>query len=66
VLVVRAGGGASFGLQDGDVILSIDGRVPTDGRHVADILRSYRPGERVKLRVQRNGQAINLERTTPG
>jgi C-terminal processing protease CtpA/Prc len=65
VLVVRAGAGAPFGLQDGDVILAVDGRVPTDGQHLAGILRSYRPGERVKLQVQRQRKAINLDTTAP-
>jgi hypothetical protein len=66
VLVAGAGAGAPFGLQDGDVILSIDGRVPTDGGHVAAILGSYRPGERVKLRVQRDRKVITLDAMAPG
>jgi hypothetical protein len=66
VLVAGAGAGAPFGLQDGDVILSIDGRVPTDGEHVAAILGSYRPGERVKLRVQRDRKVITLDAMAPG
>lgn len=60
VLVVRAGAGANFGLQDGDVILSIDGRAPADAQHANRILRSYRPGESVRLRVQRDRQAVDL------
>jgi hypothetical protein len=66
VLVVRAGANAPFGLQDGDVILSIDGRVPADDRHAAGILRSYRPGEPVKLQIQRDRRAITVETTAPG
>jgi hypothetical protein len=66
VLVVNAGGDAPFSLQDGDVIISIDGRVPVDGPHAASILRSYRPGEHVKLRVQRDRRAISLDSTAPG
>jgi S1-C subfamily serine protease len=66
VLVVRAGANAPFGLQDGDVILSIHGRVPTDDQHAAGILRSYQPGERVQLRVQRDRRVIDIDTTAPG
>ena len=48
MLVVRAGADSPYGLQDGDVILSIDGRAPTDAQHAGRILRSYQPGEKVK------------------
>lgn len=66
VLVVRAGADAPFGLQDGDVILAIDGRAPSNAQHVGRILRSYQPGEKVKLRVQRDRKAIELDSTVPG
>jgi S1-C subfamily serine protease len=66
VLVVRAGADAPYSLQDGDVILSIDGRAPTDAQHAGRILRSYQPGEKVKLRVQRDRKPIELNATAPG
>jgi S1-C subfamily serine protease len=66
VLVVRAGADSPYGLQDGDVILSIDGRTPTDAQHAGRILRSYQPGEKVKLRVQRDRKPIDLDSTAPG
>jgi C-terminal processing protease CtpA/Prc len=66
VLVVRAGAESPYGLQDGDVILSIDGRVPENAQHVGRILRSYQPGEKVKLRVQRDRKAIDLDSSAPG
>src|SRR5690606_1690778 len=66
VLVVRTGAGAPFGLQDGDVILAIDGRAPTSAQHAGRILRSYQPGEKVKLRVQRDRKAIDIDATAPG
>src|SRR5690606_6306378 len=66
VLVVRAGTNAPFTLQDGDVILSIDGRVPTSAQHAGRILRSYQPGEKLKLRVQRDRKAIDIDATAPG
>jgi len=63
VLVVRAGASAPFSLRDGDVILSIDGREPTNAQHVGRILRSYQPGEKVKLRVQRDGKPVDIDTT---
>lgn len=66
VLVVRAGPGAPFGLEDGDVILEIDGRVPATAQHAGRILRSYRAGEPVKLQVQRDRKPVTLAVTVPG
>jgi S1-C subfamily serine protease len=66
VLVVRAGNNAAFKLQDGDVILAIDGRTPSSAQHAGRILRSYSPGEKLAIRVQRDRKAQNLEVTVPG
>lgn len=65
VLVVRAGDGGTFKLQDGDVIVSIDGREPTSAAHATRILRSYQPGEKISLRVQRDRKAQNIEVALP-
>ena len=53
VLVVRAPAEGALKLEDGDVILAIDGREPTSGSHATRILGSYQPGEKVTLRVMR-------------
>jgi S1-C subfamily serine protease len=66
VLVVRAGNNQAFKLQDGDVILAIDGRTPSDAQHAGRILRSYSAGEKLTIRVQRDRKAQNLEVTVPG
>jgi S1-C subfamily serine protease len=66
VLVVRAGSNPAFKLQDGDVILAIDGRAPSSAQHAGRILRSYQPGEKLTIRVQRDHKAQNLEVTAPG
>jgi predicted metalloprotease with PDZ domain len=65
VLVVRAPADGELKLEDGDVILSIDGREPTSGSHATRILRSYQPGEKVKLRVMRQRRALDLETVVP-
>jgi S1-C subfamily serine protease len=52
-------------VQDGDVILAIDGRQPTSGSHATRILGSYQPGERITLRIVRQHKTVDLEATVP-
>lgn len=66
VLVVRAPSDATLGLQDGDVIVDIAGRTPQSPTHVARILRSYAPGERLVMTVVRAGTRRQLEADVPG
>jgi S1-C subfamily serine protease len=65
VLVVRAPADGALKLEDGDVILSIDGREPTSGSHATRILSSYSEGERIALRVLRQHKTLQLEATLP-
>ena len=65
VLVLRAPAGGALKLEDGDVILAIDGRVPTSGSHATRILASYQPGEKLTLRVLRQHKTLELEATVP-
>jgi len=65
VLVARAPGDATLGLQDGDVIVSIGGREPQSGPHAMRILRSYQPGETVELRILRDRKTQTLEAAVP-
>jgi predicted metalloprotease with PDZ domain len=65
VLVVRAPKEDGLKLEDGDVILSIDGRKPTSGSHATRILRSYQPGETVDIKVMRQKKAMSLDVTLP-
>jgi len=65
VLVVRAPQDASLGLQDGDVIVTIGGREPENGRHAMRILRSYQPGEAVELKILRDRRAQTLNAKVP-
>jgi len=65
VLVLRAPKNATFNLQDGDVILSIDGREPTSGSHATRILASYQAGEKVKLEVMRQKKKMTVEAMVP-
>jgi len=65
VLVVRAPASHAFGLKDGDVILSIDERVPRSASHATRILESYQPGERIRLKIMREKKPLSLEATLP-
>ncbi len=65
VLVVRAPGDSSLGLQDGDVIVSIGGREPQNGRHAMRILRSYQPGEAVEIKILRDRRTQTLSSKVP-
>lgn len=65
VLVIRAPADDAFRLQDGDVILSIDGRKPRNGAHATRILSSYQSGERITLRIMRQKKPMRLTITLP-
>lgn len=65
VLVVRAPPDSALKLEDGDVILAIDGREPTSGSHATRILGSYQPGEKISLKIVRQRKTIDLETTVP-
>ena len=65
LLVVRAAEGQALPLEEGDVLLSIDGRKPNGPGHAFRILRSYQPGEKVTLGVLRNRKQLELTATMP-
>ncbi len=65
LLVVRAPESKQLPLEDGDVLQSIDGRTPDNPGHAFRILRSYEPGEKVKLGVMRDRKTLMLEATIP-
>lgn len=65
LLIVRAPTREEIGLQDGDVILNIDGREPTSVSHAMRILGSYEPGEAVKLEIMRDRRRRTVEVEVP-
>lgn len=60
LLVVHAPRDERLKLQDGDVILDIDGRVPNGASHALRILNSYRVGEKLKIHIIRQQKHIEL------
>src|SRR5687767_9611337 len=65
LLVVRAPDDARLKLEDGDVILDIDGRTPKSASHALRILGSYQPGEKLKLNVLRARKPLTFDLTVP-
>ncbi|MFI4921786.1 MAG: PDZ domain-containing protein, partial [Gammaproteobacteria bacterium] len=65
LLVLRAAKDSRLQLQDGDVILDIDGRSPDSPSQAMRILGSYGPGETVKLDIMRKGKPVTLNVALP-
>jgi S1-C subfamily serine protease len=65
LLVVRAPNDSRFKLEEGDVILDIDGRVPGSPSHAMRILSSYQAGEKLKLNVLRMKKRTAIDVTVP-
>jgi len=65
VLVVRPPQDSELKLEEGDVIVDIDGRAPQTGSHAMRILRSYQPGEKVNVNVLRNRKSVKLQYEMP-
>jgi S1-C subfamily serine protease len=65
LLVVRAPSSAQYGLEEGDVLLSIDGRAPENPGHAFRILRSYQPGDQVRLQVLRHRKRMDVSAQIP-
>jgi C-terminal processing protease CtpA/Prc len=63
LLVVRAPEDEALQLEDGDVILNIDGREPSSVAHAMRILGSYESGEALKIEIMRDKRkrTITLE-----
>lgn len=65
LLVVRAPEDNRLKLEDGDVIVDIDGRKPSSPAHAMRILTSYQEGEKLKLNILRARKPLSLEVTVP-
>lgn len=65
VLVVRAPTRGVLKLRDGDVILSIGGRVPASSSQAMRILTSYDPGEKIRLTILREHHRMDISATMP-
>jgi len=65
VLVVSAPESDALQLEDGDVIVSIDGREPDSVRHAMRILGSYQAGESLEIQILREKKKRTLRVDVP-
>jgi len=65
LLIVRAPQDESIKLEDGDVLVEIDGRTPTSPRHAFSILDSYQAGEKLSLNVLRQKKKVAVAVEVP-
>lgn len=65
LLVVRAPTDSRLKLEDGDVIVDIDGRTPSSPSHAFRILGSYQAGEKLTINVLRQKKKMSFDITVP-
>jgi S1-C subfamily serine protease len=65
LLVVRAPADEALDIQEGDVILEIDGRTPDSTSHAMRILNSYQPGEELSVSVYRRKRRFDIDVVIP-
>ena len=65
ILIVRAPNNKEIPLEDGDVILRIDGRTPTSPGHALRILHSYQGGEHLSIDIVRKQHPMTVEVDLP-
>jgi putative serine protease PepD len=56
--VVSSSPAAQAGLQDGDVILAVDGNSISGASDLVSAVQSHQPGDRVTLQISRNGSTV--------
>jgi serine protease Do len=59
--VMPGGPGQKAGLQQGDLVISIDDTDVNDRRVLYEALRHHRPGEKINLKVLRNNRVYQLD-----
>ena len=59
--VMPGGPGEKAGLQQGDLVISIDGKDVNDRRFLYEALRNRQPGQNINLKVLRNNRVHQLD-----
>jgi len=59
--VIKGSAAEKAGLKDGDIVLEADGMNLSDYEQLVDIIRSKEAGDKLGLKVDREGQELNLE-----
>jgi len=52
--------GASAGLREGDIVVAMDGQQIDSTHSLMDLVLARKPGDTVKLDIQRGGQTITV------
>lgn len=65
LLIIKAPKDNAYKLLDGDVIKSIDGRIPNDLSHAMRILSSYQSGETLNIEIMRDKRKKTLTVEVP-
>ena len=60
LLVIKPPKDERLHLKEGDVLLDIDGRTPTNAAHAYRIFSSYRAGESLKLHIMRDQKHVEV------
>jgi putative serine protease PepD len=61
--VLPGSGAERAGLREGDVIVAVEGHRITSGDRLSDVIRDHRPGDRVRLTIERRGDERTLVAT---
>ncbi len=59
--LLRGGPADKAGLQPGDVIVSIGDAQVNDARQAMGMIARHKPGEKIRLRIMRNGKSLVRE-----
>src|SRR6202051_2194060 len=59
--VMPGGPGEKAGLQQGDLVITVDGTDINERRGLYESLRNHGPGDMVKFKVLRNNRVLNIE-----
>jgi len=60
VAVTPGSGAEKAGIKENDIILEVDGKKVTKKNTLADIILSYNPGDKIRLKILRAGKEIEV------
>lgn len=58
--VTSGGAAAKAGIKTGDIITKVNGQIISDGTQLIVTVRSFAPGDRVQLTIDRGGESLTL------
>ncbi len=61
--VIKGGPADKAGLKDNDVITAVDGQPLNDNNPLVNVILGHKPGDTIKLTVQRGDQVVTLDLT---